>query len=156
MKVIGLRRRISKTPEPSVRLEPASKLPRLLPRADLVVNLLPLTQDTRNSFGREEFSAMKKTALYANIGRGGTTDEEAMIRALKTGKIAGALLDVTAKEPLPADSPLWDMDNVLITGHYGGLAEDYDAQAAEIALENLRRYVRGETLKNPVEKERGY
>jgi phosphoglycerate dehydrogenase-like enzyme len=156
MKVIGLRRHVSTAREGDIYIEEASKLLRLLPQADLVLNLLPFTQDTRGSFGGAEFAAMKKTALYANMGRGSTTDEGAMIEALKTGKIAGALLDVSAEEPLPAGSPLWDMDNVLITGHYGGLAEDYNVRAAEIALENLRRYVRGETLKNLVDKRRGY
>jgi phosphoglycerate dehydrogenase-like enzyme len=156
MKVIGLRRHVSADPEGDIRIEEASKLTRLLPQADLVVNLLPFTRDTRDSFGGTEFAAMKKTALYANLGRGNTTDEGAMIEALKTGKIAGALLDVSAQEPLPADSPLWGMNNVLITGHYGGLAEDYNVRAAEIALENLRRYLRGGVLKNLVDKQRGY
>jgi phosphoglycerate dehydrogenase-like enzyme len=99
---------------------------------------------------------MKKSALYINVGRGSVTDEAALIEALETKTIAGALLDVTEVEPLPADSPLWDMDNVLLTGHYAGMHPEYGAMALEVALKNLGRYVRGEPLKNIVDKKKGY
>jgi phosphoglycerate dehydrogenase-like enzyme len=99
---------------------------------------------------------MKKEALYINVGRGATTDEEAMIEALNTGRIAGALLDVAEQEPLSPDSPLWDIENVILTGHYAGLRADYDILALDIALDNLDRYIRGEALRNLVDKERGY
>jgi phosphoglycerate dehydrogenase-like enzyme len=155
--VIGIRR----TPGPGsaadgVRLESPDKRWDLLPQADYVVNILPLTPETRHYVGEAEFSRMKPEALYINVGRGATTDEAALIKALLSKKIAGALLDVTEQEPLPADSPLWDMDNVILTSHYAGRHPEYSRLALEVALENLKRYVRGDPLKNLVDKNRGY
>jgi phosphoglycerate dehydrogenase-like enzyme len=161
MELIGVRRHVPAGGEgelegEGIRIEAVSKLSGLLPLADIVVNILPHTQDTAAFFGRAEFAAMKKSALYANVGRGVTTDEAALIEALNAGTIAGALLDVTREEPLPPDSPLWDMDRVILTAHYAGFRPGYDDLAAEIALENLGRYVRGEALKNVVDKQAGY
>jgi phosphoglycerate dehydrogenase-like enzyme len=156
MRVIGLRRRLSLSAGAGVRLEPAEKLNELLPQADIAVNILPLTQDTFHLFGKTQFSLMKKTALYANMGRGAVTDEQALIEALRAKIIAGALLDVTEKEPLPPDSPLWELDNLILTGHYAGLHPDYDALAFDVTLDNLDRYVRGDTLKHVVDKTAGY
>ncbi|MDR2404561.1 MAG: D-2-hydroxyacid dehydrogenase [Spirochaetaceae bacterium] len=184
MRVIGLRRRVpapgtsvspsvlsaaspsipSSTPSASAAIDSADPrliitaagLPEFLPGADVVVNILPLTPATRRLFGEEEFFAMKQDAIYVNVGRGATTDEAALIEALRTGRIGGALLDVAEQEPLSPRSPLWDMENVIITGHYGGLRMDYDSFALDIALDNLGRYVRGEPLRNPVDKEQGY
>jgi phosphoglycerate dehydrogenase-like enzyme len=157
MKVIGLRR----TPEkggalPGVRLESSGALREFLPLADYVVNILPATKDTAGMFGAAEFGLMKKTALYINVGRGITTDEAALIEALEKGSIAGALLDVAETEPLSGDSPLWDLPNVLLTGHYGGMHPEYSQMALDIALLNLGRYIRGEPLKNLVDKSAGY
>jgi phosphoglycerate dehydrogenase-like enzyme len=156
MKVIGIRRHPSKGNHADIRIEAPSKLPQLLPEADVVVNILPLTPETRASFGEKEFAAMKNTALYINVGRGPTTDERFLIEALRNKIIAGALLDVTEIEPLPPDSSLWDMENVILTGHYAGLREGYDDMALEIALDNLGRYIRGEPLRNLVDKNAGY
>ncbi|MDR1586674.1 MAG: hypothetical protein LBS57_04380, partial [Treponema sp.] len=157
IKVIGLRRNPAKGGGmEGVRVEDAARLLELLPGADYVVNILPSTSDTRHCFGAAEFNAMKGSALYINIGRGATTDESAMIEALKSKRIAGALLDVFEKEPLDRDSPLWDMDNVIITGHYAGCHPDYSRMAMRVALENLDRYNRGEPLKNFVDKNKGY
>jgi phosphoglycerate dehydrogenase-like enzyme len=139
-----------------VRLEAPDKLRDLLPLADYVVNILPATPETRHYAGKAEFDRMKDSAVYVNVGRGATTDEAALIEALRAKRIAAALLDVTAQEPLPADSPLWDMDNVILTSHYAGRRPDYSRLALETALENLRRYVRGKPLKNLVDKNRGY
>jgi phosphoglycerate dehydrogenase-like enzyme len=155
MKVIGLRRNPSAA-VPGIRVETADKLHTLLPEADYVVNILPLTQDTRNIIGQEEFSLMKQSGVYVNVGRGTTTDETALIEALRKGQIAAALLDVTAQEPLPKDSPLWDMDNVMITPHYAGMRPDYSSKAMEITMENLGRYNRGEALVNQIDKTAGY
>jgi phosphoglycerate dehydrogenase-like enzyme len=157
MKVTGLRRNPSKNAGGgNVRIEAAADLHAFLPEADHVVNILPSTADTRRLFGAAEFGRMKTGALYINIGRGATTDEAALIEALRAQTIAGALLDVVETEPLPPDSPLWDMDNVMITGHYAGCHPDYSRMAMDVALENLGRYNRGEPLKNLVDKERGY
>ncbi|MDR2185840.1 MAG: D-2-hydroxyacid dehydrogenase [Treponema sp.] len=156
MKVIGLRRRPSPSTETGVRIESAGKLNEFLPLADIVVNILPLTQETFHLFGKTQFSLMKKTALYANIGRGAVTDEQALIEALRSKTIAGALLDVTEKEPLPPDAPLWELDNVILTGHYAGLHPGYDDLAFGVTFDNLDRYVRGDTLKHIINKTAGY
>jgi phosphoglycerate dehydrogenase-like enzyme len=158
MPVIGIRRSGPPVPreEGGVTVVSVSKLPDQLPLADVVVNILPLTEETRHSFGAAEFAAMKKTALYVNVGRGPTTDQDALLEALKSRAIAGALLDVTEPEPLPKDSPLWDPDNLILTGHYAGFHPNYDALALKIALDNLGRYVRGEPLVNLVDKSAGY
>jgi phosphoglycerate dehydrogenase-like enzyme len=157
IKVIGLRRNPAKSGgTEGVRIENAARLLELLPGADYVVNILPSTPDTKHCFGAAEFGRMKNSALYINIGRGATTDEAAMTEALKSKRIAGALLDVVEKEPLDRDSPLWDLDNVLITGHYAGCHPEYSRMAMGVALENLERYNRGEALKNLVDKNKGY
>jgi phosphoglycerate dehydrogenase-like enzyme len=154
MRVTGIRRR--PPGESAVPIAPASKLMELLPAADVLVNILPLTPDTKRSFGCREFAAMKNSAVYISVGRGAVTDEAAMIDALRAKTIAAALLDVTEEEPLPPDSPLWTLDNVLLTAHYGGLRSDYDRLALEVALDNLGRFVRGEPLRNLVDKDQGY
>jgi phosphoglycerate dehydrogenase-like enzyme len=157
MKVTGLRRTVSKGGAPQgVRLESSEKLGDFLPEADYVVNILPFTPETRHYVGEAEFRRMKGGAVYVNVGRGGTTDEAALIQALASKRIAGALLDVTEQEPLPPDSPLWDMDNVILTSHYAGRHAEYSRLALNVALENLGRYVRGEPLKNLVDKTKGY
>jgi phosphoglycerate dehydrogenase-like enzyme len=155
MKVIGLRRN-SSAAVPGIRVETVDKLHTLLPEADFVLNILPFTQDTRNIIGQEEFSLMKQSGVYVNVGRGATTDEATLIEALRKGQIAGALLDVTVEDPLPKDSPLWDMDNVILTPHYAGLRPDYSSKAMEITMENLGRYNRGEALVNQIDKNAGY
>jgi phosphoglycerate dehydrogenase-like enzyme len=157
MKVIGLRRNPAQDGAPEgVRVEAAGKLGDFLPEADYVVNILPATPDTRRIFGEAEFGRMKPEALYINVGRGATTDETALIQALESKRIAGALLDVTGREPLPPESPLWDMDNVILTSHYAGRHPEYGRLALDWALENLSRYVRGEPLRSLVDKNSGY
>jgi phosphoglycerate dehydrogenase-like enzyme len=157
MKVTGLRRTVSKGGAPEgVRLESSEKTGDFLPEADYVVNILPATPETRHYVGVAEVGRMKPGAVYINVGRGATTDEAALIRALAAKRIAGALLDVTEQEPLPADSPLWAMDNVILTSHYAGRHAEYSRLALDVALENMGRYVRGEPLKNLVDKIKGY
>jgi len=128
----------------------------LLPEADFVVLTVPLTRETRGMIGERELRAMKPTAYLINIGRGGTVQESALIWALREGWIAGAGLDVFETEPLPDDSPLWAMDNVIITSHYAGLTPHYNERAMGIFLDNLRRYQAGEPLHNVVDKKLGY
>jgi len=157
MNVTGLRRNPARGGGiDGVLLESTAKLRDFLPRSDYVVNILPATPDTRQFFGAAEFALMKNGSLYVNVGRGVTTSTPALIDALREKRIAGALLDVTDPEPLPEDSPLWDMDNVTITGHYAGCRPDYSRLAMNVALENLERYNRGEPLKNLVDKSKGY
>jgi phosphoglycerate dehydrogenase-like enzyme len=159
MKVSGIRRHEmadTGTDSGGVEVAAFSQLFRYLPRADIVVNTLPFTQETKHCFGAEALAVMRKTALYCAMGRGRTTDEPALIAALQNGDIAGAILDVTEIEPLPGDSPLWDMNNVLLSAHNAGFHPDYDTLALDIVLDNLGRYVRGEALKNVIDKNAGY
>jgi phosphoglycerate dehydrogenase-like enzyme len=158
LRVIGVRRRppVFDGTAQAVQIETTVKLPSLLPQADYVVNLLPLTPDTKEIMGPREFNLMKPGAVYINAGRGQTTDQDALIAALRSGRLAAALLDVTVPEPLPPDSPLWDMENVIITPHYAGLRSDYAPLAMSITVDNMGRYNRGETLRNLVDRTAGY
>ncbi|MDR2500574.1 MAG: D-2-hydroxyacid dehydrogenase [Treponema sp.] len=157
MEVRGIRRGVSApSQQGAVRVFPAAALEAELRRADYVVNILPLTPETRRIMGKKEFDAMKPQAVYVNVGRGKTTDEAALIEALQSRRIAGALLDVSEQEPPPPDSALWDMDRVIYTAHYAGLRPGYNAEALKVARENLGRYVRGEPLINLVDKTAGY
>jgi phosphoglycerate dehydrogenase-like enzyme len=133
-----------------------SSLRELLPQADFVVLTVPLTHETQGMIGEAELRAMKPSAYLINIGRGGTVQTGALVRALQEGWIAGAGLDVVAPEPLLADSPLWEMENVILTGHYAGLTPRYFERAFAIFLDNLRRYKAGQPLHNIVDKRLGY
>lgn len=132
------------------------RLLELLPEADFVVLTVPLTHETQGMIGERELRVMKPTAYLVNIGRGATVDQSALVQALQGGWIAGAGLDVFETEPLPEDSPLWRLDNVIITSHYAGITPHYHERALEIFLDNLRRYQAGGPLCNVVDKELGY
>jgi phosphoglycerate dehydrogenase-like enzyme len=125
------------------------ELPSLLPGADVVVNLLPLTEATRGAFGARELDAMRDGALYVNAGRGATTDTEALVAALHTGRIR-AVLDVVDPEPLPAEHPLWTAPAVMISPHSAGDTPGADRAAWALAAAQLRRYAAGERLENVV------
>jgi D-2-hydroxyacid dehydrogenase (NADP+) len=138
------------------KLLPSHQIGNLLAESDYVVLAVPLTAETRGVIGEKELRAMKSTAYLINIARGGVVDEEALIRALDEKWIAGAGLDVVATEPLPADSRLWDFDNVILSPHVSGGMEDYMARATELFCENLRRYLNGKKLINVIDKKKGY
>jgi phosphoglycerate dehydrogenase-like enzyme len=125
------------------------ELPALLPQADVVVNLLPLTEATRGAVGAAELTAMREGALYVNAGRGATTDTAALVDALHTGRIR-AVLDVVDPEPLPADHPLWMAPGLMISPHSAGDTPGADRAAWALAAAQLRRYVAGEELENVV------
>jgi phosphoglycerate dehydrogenase-like enzyme/glyoxylase-like metal-dependent hydrolase (beta-lactamase superfamily II) len=131
------------------------RLMELLPKADVVVLCCPLTNATRGIFDREQFGAMKKSALFINVGRGGLVKTDALVAALG-GQIAGAGLDVTDPEPLPADHPLWKMPNVSITPHIGGQSPEARDRRWRLYRENVRRFVAGEPLLCVVDKKKGY
>lgn len=135
---------------------PPDQLGRLLAESNFVVIALPLTPETVKFMGKEKLRAMKPTAYLINIARGDIVDEEALIRALEEKRIAGAGLDVFATEPLPTDSPLWEMPNVIISPHIAGGFEGRAVQGTEIFLENLKLYLNGKRLLNVVDKKRGY
>lgn len=137
-------------------LHPMADLAGLLPLADYVVLSLPYTRETYHAFGQEEFAAMKQTAYFINIARGGIVDESALIKALREEKIAGAALDVFETEPLPKESPLWAMDNVIITPHNAGLTPYYMDRVVEIFCANLKAYLEEKQMLNLVDKAKGY
>ncbi|MGQ9555219.1 MAG: D-2-hydroxyacid dehydrogenase [Anaerolineae bacterium] len=125
----------------------------LLSQSDVVVVAVPSSPKTRHLVGEDDLRAMKRTAILVNIARGAVVDEVALIRALQEGWIAAAGLDVFETEPLPADSPLWDMDNVIITPHIAGDSPDYYKRLMMLLAENIRREQAGEPLLNVVDKE---
>jgi len=117
---------------------------------------LPLTSSTFHYVGEAELRAMKSSAFLINISRGAVVDEAVLIQALREGWIAGAGLDVFEQEPLPADSPLWNLENALISPHVAGFTPHYDERAVALFARNLARYAAGEPLLNTVDKARGY
>jgi len=125
--------------------ESADALPRLLPKADIVVDLLPLTPETEKFVDREFFARMKPGALFVNAGRGRTVDTEALLESLRAGHILAAL-DVTDREPLPAGHPLWHAPNLLISPHIAGTVTRWEARAYRFAGEQIRRYAAGQPL----------
>ena len=156
MKVLGLRRN-PKLSAPFVdKILGPDGLMDLLKSSDWVVITAPLTAETRGMIGEDEFRAMKKSACIINIARGPIIQEKALIRALKAGWIAGAGLDVFETEPLPESSPLWDLENVVITHHAAGTSPHHLDRRITIFLENLKRYQAGDALINVVDKQLGY
>ncbi|AIE59014.1 D-2-hydroxyacid dehydrogenase [Bacillus methanolicus] len=157
MTVLGVRR--SGRPEEFVdEMFTTDHLNSILPKCDYVVVTLPLTKDTRHLFGKEQFVLMKPSAFFINIGRGEVVNEAELIQALQDGQIAGAGLDVFETEPLGENSPLWDMENVIITPHTAGSTEHYNKRVIEdIFIPNLKNYLEGKTPTiNLVDYEKGY
>ncbi len=128
----------------------------LLPECDAIVLALPLSKQTQFLIGQAELSAMRPHAFLINIGRGALIDQNALIAALQAQRLGGVALDVTDPEPLPADSPLWTMENVIITPHIAGLSAHYNDRMVDLFSENVRRYLSGEPLLNLVQRELGY
>jgi phosphoglycerate dehydrogenase-like enzyme len=158
MRVLGVRRsaQVGQTDPDVDALFPPEKLREMLARADYVVIAAPSTPETHHLIGEAELAAMKPTAFLVNIARGALVDEPALIRALGEGRIGGAGLDVFEREPLPPDSPLWMMPNVIISPHAAGSSPVYSRRFTDLLLENLARYRAGEPLRNVVQPERGY
>jgi phosphoglycerate dehydrogenase-like enzyme len=119
-------------------------LAKVATEADYFVSVVPSTPENEKMLNAGFFSRMKPTAFFINLGRGEVVDEDALIDALRERRIAGAALDTFCQEPLPADSPFWGLDNVIITPHVGGMSDIYVQQAVKIFQENLRRYLKGE------------
>jgi len=134
----------------------ADELHAALAEADYVVDAMPLTPQTRHVFDADAFAAMKPTARFVNVGRGATVDERALVTALAEGRVAGAALDVFEEEPLPADSPLWDMEQVIVCPHMSGDVEGWEADFAAVFYDNVERWLRGEPLRNVVDKRLGF
>ncbi|RTQ44731.1 D-2-hydroxyacid dehydrogenase [Hymenobacter gummosus] len=140
--------------DPQAQLHSKEELRAALPTTDLVVNCLPGSAE--GFFSAALIRAMRPGSVYASVGRGNTTDEPALIEALQSGHLGGAVLDVTAQEPLPADHPLWLLPNVLLTQHTAGGQPHEDEGKVDIFLANLQRLRRGELPENLVELRRGY
>jgi phosphoglycerate dehydrogenase-like enzyme len=135
---------------------PRSELAAFLGECDYVVLAVPLTAESRHLIGEAELAAMKPGAVIVNIARGAVIDQDALIRALKGGRIGGAALDVTEPEPLPPESEMWGLDNVMLTPHISGGTPHYMDRAIELFCDNLRRHLAGEPLRNVVDPKRGY
>ena len=130
------------------------RLPRALAEADFVVVILPLTSGTRGVLGASALAAMKRTAWLFNIGRGPVVDETALVAALRERRIGGAVLDVFGTEPLPAEHPLWGLDNVVVTPHISGPSTP--AEITPVFNDNLARWLAGRPLRHVVDRARGY
>ncbi|MFL5952536.1 MAG: D-2-hydroxyacid dehydrogenase [Gaiellaceae bacterium] len=122
------------------------RLGELVERADAVVVTLPLTAETAGLVDRETIERMRDGAVFVNVGRGGVVDEQALTEALRSGRLRGAALDVFADEPLPESSPLWELDNVIVSPHTAALSVKENERIVELFGENLRRYLAGEEL----------
>lgn len=159
MRVIGYRRRTLAAPEGVEKVYSADAgetIDPILDQADVVALALNLSDATRHLIGAAQFKRMKRTAVLINMARGEIIDQDALIAALHAGEIAGAGLDVTSPEPLPADHALWDAPNVLITPHFSAMLPDRTDRSLEIIIENLRRYRAGEPMLNRITAEDAY
>jgi phosphoglycerate dehydrogenase-like enzyme len=155
MRTIGLRR--GKRHAPGFdKMFTQEQLHEFLSQADFLVVTAPYTPETHGMLGAPEFRAMKPTAHYICISRGGIADDSALLLALKESWIAGAGLDAHGIEPLPTDSPFWNLDNVIITPHNGATTHATKSRAYEIFRDNLRRWIEGSPLLNVVDKQLGY
>jgi glyoxylate/hydroxypyruvate reductase len=139
---------------PEAELHTKAELLAELPSVDVVVNTLPGTAD--QFVDQEVIAAMKPGSVYANVGRGNTTDEAALIESLKNGQLSGAVLDVTDQEPLPSDNPLWTLPNVILTQHTGGGRTDEDSGKVALFLRNVENLETGNALEEEIDLARGY
>lgn len=158
MRVLAIKRTTPQVPAPDYvdALWTVKKLDEMLEQSDHIAVMIPLTSETRGLIDKERFSRMKRGAYLYNVSRGRVVDEEALIERLRCGALAGAALDVFSCEPLPPESPLWEMKNVVITPHLGAAWGGMWAAAFDLFRQNLRRFLAGETLENIAQFERGY
>lgn len=157
-RTVGIKRREGRKPEGVDDLYTLDRLERQLPLADIVALSLPGYADTYHLLNEERLGLLKPGTVVMNVGRGMTLDTEALTKALQEGRIAGACLDVTDPEPLPADHPLWDMDNVILTPHVSGgftLPETLE-KILDICIENLECFMVKRPLRNVIDRKTGY
>jgi D-2-hydroxyacid dehydrogenase (NADP+) len=151
MKVVGIRRDPKRGPNGADSIHGMADLVKLVPQADFVALTCALTPETTGLMSQAAFAAMKPSSVFVNVARGKVADEAALVQTMKAGKIWAAAIDVTADEPLPADSPLWTLPNVFITPHTAGETRAYEDNVIDILIENLERLWRGEqALRNQV------
>src|SRR5437879_2515591 len=157
MRVIAVREHIDKgAPDGVEAVFAPSELDKLLPQSDFVVMAAPLVSATQGLLNAERIALMKPDSFLINVGRGPQVDEAALASALRRRRIAGAALDVFEQEPLPPDSPLWNLDNLLITPHTAGLTAKLWDRHYDLFSDNLRRYVSRQPLRYVVDKRKGY
>lgn len=156
MTVWATKRRATEPPPYVDRQETSDQLMAMLPEADVVVLCVPLTDETRGMIGAEQFNVMQDGSYLINIARGPVVDTDALMVALQDGTLAGAGLDVTDPEPLPAEHPLWQIENLIITPHVAARSSLTRDDWSELYRENLRRFAAGEPLLNVVDKTAGY
>lgn len=152
MKVIGVRRSVRQGDDPVDEMHAPAALDQLLPRAQWLALTCPLTHETRRMITADRLARLPGGARIINVARGEIIDEQALIAALRSGHLGGAYLDVFEQEPLPADSPLWDLPNVVLSPHNAAASTGNDARATEKFLHNLGLRARGEPMKNEVRK----
>jgi phosphoglycerate dehydrogenase-like enzyme len=153
--VLGMRQSSAPAPHVDEMFSPTGKAD-MFPRCDYLMLTIPLTPQTHHFIGATELALLPPHACLFNIGRGKVVDTDALVAALREGRLAGAGLDVTDPEPLPAGHPLWTLPNVIITPHNAGLHPNYAEHAGRLFLDNLRRYLTGDPLVNVVDKDEGY
>ncbi len=156
LRVVAIRRSLAGTPPEVEHLWDLRGLGELLALSHYVVLTVPETHETRNLFSEDRLGRMRPDAVLINVSRGAIVDETALAKALASGWFRGAGLDVFETEPLPSNSPLWDLENVVITPHSGAVSPGFWDRETGLLLDNLRRYLSGEALVNVVDKERGY
>ena len=156
-RVSAIRRRADEPrPDGVEHVWPPDRLSDLLAQSDVVVLALPHTPDTKRLIGKRELDGIKRGALLVNVARGKLVDDDAVIEALRDGRLGGAALDVFSEEPLAPASPYWDLPNVIITPHTSGAMEDFWTPLVALFADNLRRFEKGEPLRNVVDKKAGY
>lgn len=158
MRILAMRRRVLEgAPDPVVdQFYPLAQINDMIAASDFVLVATPLTKDTRGLMGKAQFAAMKPTGVFINVGRGPVVDEPALVEALQNGKIRGAALDVFTEEPLSKSSPLWGMENVLLSPHCADNVADFLSLAYNAFFENLDRFRAGQPLEYVVDKHAGY
>jgi phosphoglycerate dehydrogenase-like enzyme len=156
MRVSALRRRAGQAADGVELLTGGNALPELLERSDYLVICAPSTAETRGLLGEAELARLRPGAVLINVARGEVVDEPALVAALRSGRLRGAGLDVFAREPLPPESELWSLDNVLITPHVSGTTDRFWRREVDLIVDNVARYLAGEPLRNVVDKQAGY
>jgi glyoxylate/hydroxypyruvate reductase len=159
MQVLGVKRNVAGVDPAALHLDELfapQELRRMLPRAEYLVLTAPHTDETEQLLGAAELALLPQGAFFVNIGRGASVDEPALIAALRSGHLGGAALDVFAEEPLPPESPLWGLPNVMVSPHSGSTSDRENALITELFCQNLRRYLAGEPLLNVLDTEALY
>ncbi len=155
-RIIGVDPKVTTPPAGVAAMHPPDQLPTMLAEADVVIVCAPQTPETIGLFGDALFARMRRGALFINIGRGKIVHLDALTRALQSGQVGGAALDVFETEPLPPTHPLWEMENVIITPHSAGYGPHTEARQLAVVVENVRRFVANQPLTNIADKQRWY